>query len=108
MSAWFLLLGAIATEVMGTTCLKLSQGLTRTWPVAGVVAFYAVSVVLLALALRTLDVGVAYAIWAGLGIALIALIGIVFLGEPLTTGRIASLGLIITGVVGLQLSGPMR
>jgi small multidrug resistance pump len=105
MQAWFLLIAAITAEVGGTTCLKFSDGFSRLVPSLGVVVLYSLSFVFLASVLKTIDVGVAYAIWSGLGTALIAVIGILIFGEPLSAARMASLGFIIVGVVGLQLSG---
>jgi small multidrug resistance pump len=105
MQAWFLLIAAITAEVGGTTCLKFSDGFSRLVPSLGVVVLYSLSFVFLASVLKTIDVGVAYAIWSGLGTALIAVIGILIFGEPLSAARMASLGFIIVGVVGLQLTG---
>jgi small multidrug resistance pump len=103
--AALLLAGAIAAEVVGTLFLRASDGFSRLWPSLGTVAGYAVAFVLLAQALRSIDVGVAYAIWAGLGTALITLIGIVALGEPATALKLAGTALIVVGVVALNLSG---
>jgi small multidrug resistance pump len=100
----FLLL-AILFEVSGTTCMKLSQGFTRLWPSIGLGVFYAVSLVFLTLALKRIDVSVAYAVWSGLGTALIAVIGIAVFREPLTALKAGSIVLIILGVVGLNLGG---
>jgi len=108
MQSWFLLVAAIAAEVGGTTCLKLSDGFSRLVPSIGVFVLYPLSFVFLANVLTRIDVSVAYAIWSGLGTALVAAIGILLLGEPVTGARVASLGLIIAGVVGLQLSGAVH
>jgi small multidrug resistance pump len=105
MHSWFLLIAAIAAEVGGTTCLKLSDGFSRLVPSIGVVLLYSLAFVLLAAVLKSMDVSVAYAIWSGLGTALIAVIGILIFGEPISAIRFVSLGLIVAGVVGLQLSG---
>lgn len=99
---WMFLLLAILLEVSGTTCLKLSAGFTRWLPSVLVLVFYGLSFVSLGLCLKQLDVGVAYAIWAGLGTALIAVVGIVWFKEPVTAIKIVCLALIIAGVVGLQ------
>ena len=85
--------------------MRASDGFSRLWPSLGTVAGYAVAFVLLAQALKSIDVGVAYAIWAGLGTALITLIGIVALGEPATALKLAGTALIVVGVVALNLSG---
>lgn len=103
MQPWLLLAAAIVAEVIGTSLLKLSRGFTQLWPSLGVVVFYLLALFLLALTLRTLSVGVAYAIWAGVGIALIALIGVVLFGESLDLPALLGIGLIVAGVVVLQL-----
>jgi len=108
MQGWFLLLVTILAEVGGTTCLKLSDGFSRLIPSVFVVVFYPISFFFLAKALKVIDVSVAYAIWSGLGTALVATIGIVFFAEPLSAARIFSLVLIIAGVVGLQLTGAVH
>ena len=108
MHSWFLLMAAIAAEVGGTTCLKLSDGFSRLAPSVGVVVLYSLSFVFLAAVLKRMDVSVAYAIWAGVGTALVAIIGIVIFDEPISGIRVASLGLIVAGVVGLQLSGAVH
>jgi small multidrug resistance pump len=105
MQSWFLLIAAIMAEVGGTTCLKLSDGFSRLIPSLGVVALYPISFVFLATVLRTIDVGVAYAIWSGLGTAFVAMIGILIFGEPFSAARLVSLGFIVIGIVGLQLTG---
>jgi small multidrug resistance pump len=100
-----LLLCAILAEVAGTTLLKLSQGLTKLVPSLLLIPCYAVSFLFLSLVLKRLDVGLVYAVWSGVGTALIASIGIVWFKEPLTAVKIGSFALIILGVVGLNLSG---
>ncbi|MEU6782049.1 multidrug efflux SMR transporter [Nonomuraea angiospora] len=103
---WLLLALAITTEVLATTALKLSNGLTHLgWTIA-VAAGYITSFTLLAQALKLhLDMGTAYAIWAGAGTAAIALIGAAFMGEALTPTKIGAILLIIIGVVILNLAG---
>ena len=108
MQGWFVLIAAIATEVGGTTCLKLSEGFSRLVPSLGVVVLYTLSFVFLAWVLKTIDLGVAYAIWAGLGTALVAGVGFLAFGEAISAVRVVSIGLIILGVVGLQLSGAVH
>lgn len=103
--AWWWLLGAIVAEVVGTTSLKLSEGMTRFLPVAGVVVGYGAAFVLLSQALKGFEVGTAYALWSAIGTALIVLIGVVFLGEGLGPAKIAGLVLVIAGVVLLNLGG---
>ena len=96
---------AILAEVAGTVALKYTDGFTNLGPSALVVAGYGLSFWMLALVLRDLPIGLTYAVWAAVGTALIAAIGIVAFGEPATTLKLLSLGLIIAGVVGLNLAG---
>jgi small multidrug resistance pump len=100
---WLLLGLAIAFETIGTTALKASDGMTRLWPALLVVVAYALSFWLLALVLRVLPVGVAYAIWSGVGICLIAAIGWVVFGQKLDTPALIGMGLIIAGIVTINL-----
>jgi len=96
---------AIFLEVSGTTCMKLSQGFTRLGPSVLIFIFYGLSFVCLTLVLKKIDVSVAYAIWSGLGTAIIAAVGIMYFKEPLNALKIISLGLVIIGIIGLNLSG---
>ena len=100
---WLYLGVAILFETIGTTALKASDGMTRAGPAVVVVLSYVLSFWLLALVLRVIPVGVAYAIWAGLGICLIAGIGFVVFGQRLDAPAILGLGLIITGIVVINL-----
>lgn len=102
---WLYLVLAILLEVSGTTCMKLSEGFTRIAPSILLIVFYILSFGMLTLALKKLDVSVAYAVWSGVGTALIATIGVLWFKEPATAMKLISLGLIIIGVVGLNLSG---
>ena len=102
---WLYLVLAILLEVSGTTCMKLSEGFTRVVPSILLVVFYTLSFGMLTLALKKIDVSVAYAIWSGVGTAMIATIGVLWFKEPATAMKLISLGLIIIGVVGLNLSG---
>lgn len=99
---WIYLFFAGLCEVAWAVGLKYTEGFSKFWPSVFTVAFMIVSFYLLALALRTLPVGTAYAVWTGIGAAGVAVLGILFLGEAAELGRIASLALIITGVVGLK------
>ena len=105
MQHWFFLAGAILLEVAGTTSMKLSAGFTKLVPSVLLFVFYAASFVALALALKKIEVSVAYAIWAGVGTALIAVIGILYFREAVTALKLISILLVIAGVVGLNLSG---
>ena len=101
---WFYLAMAIALEVMGTTCMKLSQGFTRLIPSVLVFVLYMVSFAFMILALKKIELSIAYAIWAGLGTALIAIIGIAWFGESMGLLKIVSIVFVVMGVVGLHLS----
>jgi small multidrug resistance pump len=103
--SWLYLVLAIVLEVSGTTSMKLSQGFTQMLPSMLMFLFYGLSLGALTLALKSIDVSVAYAVWSGLGTALIATVGVLWLKEPLNTLKIVSLMLIIIGVIGLNLSG---
>ena len=105
MAPGLLLAIAIATEVAATVSLRYSDGFTKPLPSALTVAGYVLSFYLLALVLRDISVSTTYAIWAGVGTAAVALIGMTVLGEPATAIKLASIALIIAGVVGLNLSG---
>ena len=99
---WLSLAGAILLEVAGTTSMKLSQGFTRTLPSILLFVFYALSFTLMTIAVKKIDMSVSYAIWSGVGTALIALIGIGWFHESLTTLKVVSLALIVAGVLGLN------
>jgi len=101
---WLLLVLAIALEVSGTTCMKLSDGFKEIVPSILVFVFYGLSFTAFIYALKTIDLSISYAIWAGLGLALIAAIGILYFKEPVTALKMVSIGLIVVGVVGLSLS----
>lgn len=101
---WVFLGIAIVMEVIGTTFLKLSAGYTKLGPSIMTVVCYAACFWLLSLTMKKVDIGIAYAIWAGAGTALIAMIGLVFFKEPMTLWKGLSIVAIIAGVVGLNLS----
>ncbi|EHJ92974.1 DMT family transporter [Vreelandella boliviensis] len=99
---------AIVAEVIATSALKASMGFTRPLPSLVVVVGYGVAFYLLSLVLRTLPVGVAYAIWAGLGIVLVTLVGIVIFGEKPDLPAVVGISLIVAGVVMLQVFSKMN
>ncbi|MEV5483115.1 MULTISPECIES: DMT family transporter [Streptomyces] len=103
--AYLLLAGAILSEVLATTAMKYSDGFSRLWPSVGTAAGYLLAFVLLAQTLKSMSVGTAYAIWAGVGTALIAAIGMVFLGESASGLKVLGVVLVIAGVVVLNLDG---
>ena len=94
---------AILSEVAATTALKASDGMTRLGPSALVVAGYAAAFVLLAQALKTMPVGLAYAIWAGVGVVGVALVGVVVFGEGMPPAKIVGIALIVAGVALVKL-----
>jgi small multidrug resistance pump len=100
---WVFLAVAIVSEVIGTSALKASEGFSRLWPTAIVVVGYASAFYFLSLTLKTIPVGVAYAIWSGAGVALIGLIAWVLYGQSLDLPAIIGMSLIVAGVVILNL-----
>ena len=106
---WIFLAIAVTGEVVGTSALKASDGFTRAVPSIIVVAGYAVAFYFLAQVLKTMPVGIAYAVWSGLGVALITLIGFVAFGQKLDFWALVGIGLIVAGVVVLNtLSGSVE
>ncbi|MGM0784394.1 MAG: DMT family transporter [Pseudomonadota bacterium] len=103
MITYFYLALAIAAEVIGTSALKASEGFTRPWPSVVVVVGYGLAFFLLSLVLRSLPVGIAYAIWAGLGIVLVTVAGVVVYGETPDLPAAAGIAMIVGGVVVIQL-----
>lgn len=97
---------AIACEAGWAVGMKASHGLSRPLPTAITAILYVLSLVFLALATRRLDLGTTYAVWAGLGAVLIAVAGVVVFHESLSPVKIASIALVVVGVVGLQISSP--
>jgi len=104
MQHWLYLSVAIVMEVAGTTSMKLSQGFANPIASTAIFACYGISFWALTHALTRIEVGIAYAIWAGVGTALIAVIGIVFFREGVSLLKLVSLGAIVLGVVGLNLA----
>jgi small multidrug resistance pump len=103
MKQWLFLGIAIVSEVVGTSALKASEGFTRLWPSLLVVTGYVISFYFLSLVLKTMPVGIAYAVWSGAGIALIVWIGWAFFGQSLDMPGILGLLLIVAGVLVLNL-----
>ena len=104
-TAWLLLTGAILCEVLGTSLFRASEGFSRAALAVGALAAYGLSFFLLSHTLKSLPLGQSYAIWAGGGTALTALVGVLCWHETLGPGQIAALGLIVAGVVLLNLLG---
>ena len=104
--SWILLFVAGLFEIGWAIGLKYTHGFTRLWPSVGTALSMLVSVVLLGLAMRDLPVGTAYAVWTGIGAVGVAMLGIALLGESASPARLACIGLIVAGVVGLKLFSP--
>jgi quaternary ammonium compound-resistance protein SugE len=104
--AWILLIIAGLLEVGWAIGLKYTEGFTRLWPSFFTLASMVLSVVLLGIAMKSLPVGTSYAVWVGIGAIGTAILGIVLFAEPATAGRIASLALILAGIIGLKLATP--
>jgi quaternary ammonium compound-resistance protein SugE len=102
--AWFILVIAGLFEVGWAIGLKYTEGFSKLWPTVGTVTAMVVSLGLLGLAMKTLPVGTAYAIWVGVGAIGTVILGMVLFGEPATPLRIASLVLIVAGIVGLKIA----
>lgn len=102
--AWLLLFVAGLLEVGWAIGLKYTEGFTRMWPTVGTVTAMVLSVALLGVAMRTLPVGTAYAVWTGIGAVGTVILGIVLFGEPATAARLACVALIVSGIVGLKVT----
>lgn len=103
MSHWILLAIAIVSEIMATSALKASESFTRPGPSLVAIVGYGIAFYFLSAALRTLPIGVAYAIWSGVGISLLALIGVVWFEQRLDPPAVVGIGLIVVGVLVLCL-----
>ena len=104
--AWVVLFVAGLLEIVWAVGLKTTEGFTRFWPTLVTVTAMVASMGLLGLAVRTLPIGTAYAVWTGIGTVGTVLIGIFWLGEPATAMRLACIGLIVAGIVGLKMITP--
>ncbi|MEW6560878.1 MAG: quaternary ammonium compound efflux SMR transporter SugE [Planctomycetota bacterium] len=102
--AWLLLIIAGLLEVGWAIGMKYTEGFTRMWPSVFTIGAMVLSVVLLGVAMKSLPVGTSYAVWVGVGAVGTAILGMVLFAEPATAGRLASLGLIVAGIVGLKLA----
>lgn len=101
--AWILLTIAIVAEVVATSALKMSDGFTRFWPSMLVIAGYGIAFYLLSLVVRQLPVGIVYALWAGLGVVLVAVVGWVVYGQKIDAAGLFGIALILAGVLVLNL-----
>ncbi len=104
--AWFILILAGLLETGWAIGLKYTEGFTRLWPTVATIAAMVVSMTLLGIAVKTLPVGTAYAVWVGIGAVGTVILGIALLGEPVNAARIVSVMLIIAGIIGLKLATP--
>ena len=102
--AWFILVVAGLLEVTWAIGLKYTQGFTRFWPSVGTIAAIVASMVLLARATRVLPIGTAYGVWVGIGAIGTAVAGIILFGESTSPTRLASLALVLAGIIGLKLA----
>ncbi|MET1029752.1 DMT family transporter [Domibacillus tundrae] len=107
MSWLFLILGVFA-EIIGTTSMKLSEGFTKLIPSISIFVFYGLSLSLVTLSLKKIDVSIAYAVWSGVGTATITVIGLIYFKEQLSFIKVLSIMLIILGVVGLNIGGDVH
>lgn len=103
--AWLILVAAGLFETGFAVLLKLSHGFTRVWPTVGFAVCALLSFGLLTLALRHLEVGTAYAVWTGIGSVGVVNLGILLLGEAVSTSKLISIALVVAGVIGLNLTG---
>ena len=101
---WLILFCAGIFETVWATGLKYTDGFSRLWPTVGTLIAMAVSVWLLAIAMRTLPMGTAYAVWTGIGAVGAVILGVLLFGEPVTLPRLLCVGLIVAGLVGLKLT----
>lgn len=104
--AWFILVLAGLFETGWAVGLKASDGFTKLWPSVWTAVSMAISVVLLGIAMKTLPLGTAYAVWTGIGAVGAVILGIVMFGEPAGAARLLSVLLIVAGIVGLRLTAP--
>jgi quaternary ammonium compound-resistance protein SugE len=104
---WAILILAGIFEIGWAVGLKYTDGFTRLWPTLGTVGAMVISIALLGIAMKSLPMGTAYAVWVGVGAVGTAILGIVLLGEPANAGRLISLAVIIVGIVGLKLATPV-
>jgi quaternary ammonium compound-resistance protein SugE len=103
---WLILVTAGLFEIVWAIGIKYTEGFSRFWPSLCTLLAMAVSVVLLGIAMKSLPVGTAYAVWVGVGAVGTAILGIILFGEPASAMRLCSLGLIVAGIVGLKLATP--
>ena len=101
--AWVFLIVAILLEVSGTVSMKVSAGFTRLTPSVLMFVFYIASLSCLTIAIKTINLGPAYAMWAGLGVVLIVIVGAIYFNEPMSLVKLFLIALVVIGAVGLKL-----
>ena len=106
LSAWLLVAASVIAEVVGTVALKYSDGFSKIFPSGAAASCYALAIWLMAVAMRHLDMGITYAVWAASGTAATALVGIALFGEQLGTVKALGLVCVVSGVVMLNVGGP--
>lgn len=102
--AWLVLAASVFAEVLGTLALRYAAGFTKPWPSVAVVTCYACAIWLMSVVVKRLEMGLTYAVWAGAGTALTAILGMIWFGETTSALRFAGLACIVVGVVTLNLS----
>ena len=105
---WTLLLLAISAEVIGTSCLKLSDGFSRLWPSVVVLLAYSTSMLLLSRVVQTIPLGITYALWSGIGIVAIVLVGVFVYRQVPTPTQLSGMALITAGVVMVNITGQLK
>lgn len=104
--SWLILVVAGLFEIVWAIGLKYTDGFTKLWPTVGTVTAMVISIALLGLAMKTLPVGTAYAVWTGIGAVGTVTLGMILLGEPATVARIICILLIVSGIIGLKIFSP--
>ena len=105
---WLLLLLAVSAEIVGTSCLKLTQGFSRPWPTLLVLGAYSIAFLLLSRVVDTIPLGITYALWSGIGIVAIVLIGVLAYRQVPTPAQLVGIGLITAGVITVNLGGQIK
>ena len=105
---WLLLLLAVSAEIVGTSCLKLTQGFSRPWPTLLVLVAYGIAFLLLSRVVDTIPLGITYALWSGIGIVAIVLIGVLAYRQVPTPAQLVGIGLITAGVITVNLGGQIK
>ena len=105
---WLLLLLSVSAEIVGTSCLKLTQGFSRPWPTLLVLVAYGIAFLLLSRVVDTIPLGITYALWSGIGIVAIVLIGVLAYRQVPTPAQLVGIGLITAGVITVNLGGQIK